>query len=199
MGVSSLRYGLNEIMRLRPVTWNWKNDSDRKTQLGLIAQDVETILPELVVQGTDKDQMLSLNYIGLLPVVIKAIQEQQATIAMLRNEIAALRRPDRNLVSEVAAYPRIESSGTTNTCSGNVTTDANGDATIMLPDDFEALHLDFRYQLTVIGQFAQAIISSEIANNRFRIKTDKPGVQVSWQVVGTRRDSREPARPGRAD
>jgi hypothetical protein len=39
---------------------------------------------------------------------------------------------------------------------------------------------DFRYQLTVIGQFAQAIASREIVNNGFAIKTDQPHVNVSW-------------------
>jgi len=42
--------------------------------------------------------------------------------------------------------------------------------------------------LTVIGQFAQAIVSEEIHNNRFTIKTDKPNVRVSWQVTGIRHD-----------
>ena len=45
-----------------------------------------------------------------------------------------------------------------NVYNGNVTTDANGDATVILPDYFEALNRDFLYQLTVIGQFAQAIV-----------------------------------------
>ena len=76
----------------------------------------------------------------------------------------------------------------TNICNGNVTTDANGEATVTLPADFESHNSDLRYQLTVIGQFAQAIISSEVKNNRFTIKTDKPRVRVSWQVTGIRND-----------
>jgi len=40
-------------------------------------------------------------------------------------------------------------------CNGNVTTNANGEATVALPDGFEARTRDFRYQLTVVGQFAQ--------------------------------------------
>jgi hypothetical protein len=70
-----------------------------------------------------------------------------------------------------------------------VTTDAQGDAVVDLPEWFETLNRDFRYQLTVIGQFAQAIVSSEIANGRFGIKTDKPNVKVSWQVTGVRQDA----------
>ena len=71
---------------------------------------------------------------------------------------------------------------------GMVTTDARGDAVVSLPAYVQALNGDFRYQLTVIGQFAQAIVAQEIANDRFAIKTDKPNVKVSWQVTGIRRD-----------
>jgi len=72
--------------------------------------------------------------------------------------------------------------------NGNVTTDANGEAVVTLPDYFEALNRDFRYQLTPVGQFAQAIVWQEIKDNRFVIKTDKPGVKVSWMVTGIRND-----------
>jgi trimeric autotransporter adhesin len=50
------------------------------------------------------------------------------------------------------------------------------------------LNMDFRYQLTCIGQFAQAIVANEISNNTFVIQTDLPNVKVSWQVTGTRND-----------
>jgi hypothetical protein len=43
--------------------------------------------------------------------------------------------------------------------------------------------------LGVIGQFAQAMIAGEMANNRFAIQTDKPNVKVSWQVTGIRQDA----------
>jgi hypothetical protein len=72
--------------------------------------------------------------------------------------------------------------------SGNATTDAQGDVMVQLPSYFQAMNRDFRYQLTVMGQFAQAIVSKEIANNQFSIKTDKPNVKVSWQITGVRND-----------
>jgi hypothetical protein len=76
-----------------------------------------------------------------------------------------------------------------NVYNGNVTTDGNGDAEVTLPDWFEALNRDFRYQLTVVGRFAQAMVASKIAGNRFTIKTDRPNVEVSWQVTGIRQDA----------
>jgi hypothetical protein len=57
-----------------------------------------------------------------------------------------------------------------------------------MPDYFAALNRDFRYQLTVVGQFAQAMIAEKISGTSFRIKTDKPRVEVSWQVTGIRKD-----------
>ncbi|MBV9265545.1 MAG: collagen-like protein [Acidobacteriaceae bacterium] len=83
----------------------------------------------------------------------------------------------------------VESPDMMNVYNGNVVTDGRGWATVTLPDWFEALNRDFRYQLTVIGQFAQAIIASKIAANQFVIRTDKPNVEVSWQVSGIRQDA----------
>ena len=83
----------------------------------------------------------------------------------------------------------VESPDMLNVYNGNITTDANGEAHVTLPHYFETLNQDFRYQLTVIGQFAQAIVSQEIANSCFTIKTDHPRVKVSWQVTGIRQDA----------
>ncbi|HSZ02616.1 MAG TPA: hypothetical protein VK788_24185 [Terriglobales bacterium] len=83
----------------------------------------------------------------------------------------------------------VESPDMKNIYDGNVTTNGNGDAVVTLPKWFEALNRDFRYQLTVIGQFAQAIVGSEISHHQFSIKTDKPNVKVSWQVTGIRQDA----------
>lgn len=83
----------------------------------------------------------------------------------------------------------VESPDMMNIYNGNVVTDARGRATITLPDYFEALNRDFRYQLTVVGQFAQAIVLHKVQSNHFTIKTNKPGVEVSWQITGVRQDA----------
>jgi hypothetical protein len=83
----------------------------------------------------------------------------------------------------------VESPDMMNIYNGNVTTDAQGDAVVSLPEWFETLKRDFRYQLTVVGQFAQAIVAGEVAGGQFSIKTDKPNVKVSWQVTGIRQDA----------
>jgi hypothetical protein len=83
----------------------------------------------------------------------------------------------------------VESPDMMNIYNGNANTDEQGSAVVRLPEWFETLNRDFRYQLTVIGQFAQAIVASKVANHQFAIKTDKPNVEVSWQVTGIRQDA----------
>ena len=83
----------------------------------------------------------------------------------------------------------VESPDMMNIYNGNITTDKKGEAIVTMPEYFVALNRDFRYQLTVIGQFAQAIVAEEIRNNSFVIRTDKPNVKVSWQITGIRQDA----------
>ena len=92
-------------------------------------------------------------------------------------------------------HSSVESSEMKNIYDGKVTTDSEGHATVQLPEWFEALNTDFRYQLTVIGQFAQAIVAREIENNQFEIRTSAPNVKVSWQVTGVRQDAYAKAHP----
>lgn len=73
--------------------------------------------------------------------------------------------------------------------SGNVTTGIDGRATVNLPGYVAALNEDFRYQLTVVGSFAQAIVGQKVRDGRFTIRTSEPGVEVSWQVTGVRADA----------
>ena len=70
-----------------------------------------------------------------------------------------------------------------------------GEATVRLPDWFETLNRDFRYQITPIGSFARAMVETEIEGNRFVIRTEEPTVRVSWQVSGIRHDAYAKAHP----
>jgi hypothetical protein len=83
----------------------------------------------------------------------------------------------------------VEAPDMMNIYNGNITTDENGEAVVLLPDYFQALNRDFRYQLTVIGTFAQAIVAEKIKSNRLVIRTSSPNVEVSWQVTGIRQDA----------
>jgi len=92
-------------------------------------------------------------------------------------------------------HASIESSEMMNLYTGNVTTDAKGEATVKMPSWFEAVNTDFRYQLTVMGQFAQAIVGRKLENNEFTIRTSVPNVEVSWQVTAVRHDAYAMAHP----
>jgi hypothetical protein len=82
----------------------------------------------------------------------------------------------------------VESPDMKNIYDGVVRLDANGQAIVELPEWFEALNRDFRYQLTCIGGFAPVYIADEVSANRFRIAGGKPGMKVSWTVTGIRHD-----------
>ncbi|MGB2704525.1 MAG: hypothetical protein WBC81_12720, partial [Chitinophagaceae bacterium] len=92
-------------------------------------------------------------------------------------------------------HAAVESNEVLNSYSGNIVTDASGKATVSLPEYFEAINKDYRYQLTVIGSFAQAIINKEVSNNKFEIATSIPNVKVSWEVKGVRNDARMKMNP----
>ncbi|MEL6134739.1 MAG: tail fiber domain-containing protein, partial [Bacteroidota bacterium] len=96
--IRNLDYGLQDVMSLRPVSYSWKGAADKGTHLGLIAQEVQKIMPEVVYDPAtdvqldedgnelpvDEDAMLGIYYTNLIPVLINAIQEQQAIIEELQ-------------------------------------------------------------------------------------------------------------------
>ncbi len=83
----------------------------------------------------------------------------------------------------------VESPDMMNVYNGNVVLDAEGRAVIDLPDWFEVLNRDFRYQLTPIGAPGPNLyVASEVSGNRFEIAGGAPGMTVSWQVTGIRHD-----------
>ena len=86
-------------------------------------------------------------------------------------------------------HTSVESPDMKTVYDGVVSLDENGAAEVEMPDWFEALNGDFRYQLTCIGGFAQVYIAEEIHDNQFRIAGGTPGMKVSWQVTGIRHDA----------
>lgn len=83
----------------------------------------------------------------------------------------------------------VESPDMMNVYNGNVLLDAQGQAYVELPEWFEALNKDFRYQLTCIGGHAPVFISKKVSGNGFRIAGGSPGLEVSWQITGIRKDA----------
>jgi hypothetical protein len=83
--IDNTNYGLDILSSLRPVEFNWNfEDNTASKNLGFIAQEVESLIPELVT--TDQNGFKQLNTIGLTPIIVKSIQEQQSQINDLSNE-----------------------------------------------------------------------------------------------------------------
>ncbi|WP_329805621.1 tail fiber domain-containing protein [Flavobacterium facile] len=104
--IEPLKYGLNEILKLKPVSFKWKEEKkdnfiipakDRETKLGFIAQEIKPVLPEVIEDTEWKEyeenpgvlvqkemERLGVSYAEIIPVSIKAIQEQQVQIEELK-------------------------------------------------------------------------------------------------------------------
>ncbi len=91
--------------------------------------------------------------------------------------------------NQYLSHSFVESPDMMNIYNGNVTLDANGEAWVALPDWFEALNRDFRYQLTPIGGWAPLYVAHKVQDHRFQIAGGAPGLEVSWQVTGIRQDA----------
>jgi hypothetical protein len=84
----------------------------------------------------------------------------------------------------------VESPDMMNIYNGVIVLDSKGEASVTLPDYFQALNSDFRYQLTAIGAPGPNLyVAEEISGNHFKVAGGKPGRKVSWQVTGVRQDA----------
>jgi len=87
--ISGSDYGINEIMALRPVEYNWLFESNKaRKSIGFIAQEVEDILPQLVM--TNADGRKQLNTIGIIPILTKAFQEQHQEVTSIKGQVTSI-------------------------------------------------------------------------------------------------------------
>jgi len=77
---------LNKVMQLNPVSYLMKDQKDNKRNLGLISQEVKEIFPSITHYVKESD-VLALSYTELIPILIKALQEQQGTIETQNSKI----------------------------------------------------------------------------------------------------------------
>ncbi len=108
--IKSISYGLNAVMNLKPVSYNWKDKKaiiGNGTNFGFIAQDLEKVLPDVVVHEKISQQEIDnakrdkgiditntdtygVKYSEIIPVLVKAIQEQQTIIEKQQKQIDEL-------------------------------------------------------------------------------------------------------------
>ncbi len=108
--VQPLNYGLDAVLKMRPVSFLWKHKKDDGLNYGLIAQELIEIIPELVSSsnadnGTESDSdaepgYLNVSYMELIPVLIKSIQEQNDLIQVQQKELFDLK-------SKLSEYERL--------------------------------------------------------------------------------------------
>ena len=111
--ITNLNYGLAEVLQMQPISFNWKNKNNPDTKLGLIAQDLQILVPEVVhTHVWEKDEAtghltkkeldrLGVYYSDLVPVLIKAIQEQQKIIESQGNALHTSKSNYEALLSRI--------------------------------------------------------------------------------------------------
>jgi TolA-binding protein len=91
-------------MQLRPVSYDKKigiKETEYNThEFGFIAQELQKTFPTLVSEGSDKDKILSVNYFAIIPILTKAIQEQQNSITSLQSQIDDLNKKIESLIEK---------------------------------------------------------------------------------------------------
>lgn len=110
--IQSIGYGLAEVMKLKPISFEWITAPEKGQNLGFIAQDLQAVLPEVVVDKTwEKDatgtlvarsiDRLAVKHLELIPVLTRAIQEQQQLINQLKASIIECKAQISTLQAEI--------------------------------------------------------------------------------------------------
>ena len=108
--INPLQKSLDKVMKLNGVTFNWDRSNAKNSnastslQYGFVAQEIEQVLPELVSEGADGYK--SVNYIGVIPVLTQAMQEQQTEIEQLKEENKKLNETIDALLKRVEALEK---------------------------------------------------------------------------------------------
>ena len=90
--IAQINYGLNEVLSLKPVTYNYKFDLKKRSEIGFIAEEVNESLPQLVYKNEETDEALGMDYSKMTAVLVKAMQEQHEYILNLEKRINELEK-----------------------------------------------------------------------------------------------------------
>src|SRR5262249_44703676 len=78
------------LLKLRPVTFSYRDDASSAPRYGLIAEEVATVYPELVTR-TATGEVQTVKYHELIPLLLNELQREQQNVATLKQELADLR------------------------------------------------------------------------------------------------------------
>lgn len=198
--VRDLGYGLAALRDLRPVSYNWKKSpvSDADTlftggtdnraygpdsegeQIGLIAQEVEEVVPQAV--QTDESGNKALNYIALIPVLIKSIQELEGQVDVLKEKVAALE-------SQLPEQDGEKDGNQILSCTPNPT---KGDLTVRYSLEEGVMSAKIRVSSVNGGSALERNCQSDSDNVQVNLAGFVPGVYVVTLVVdNSPKDSRQ--------
>jgi hypothetical protein len=90
--ISNIDSPLEKIMKMRGVYYNRIDDIESKRQVGVIAQEVEEVLPEVVLTDTSEDKNKSVAYGNIVALLIEGMKAQQSTIEALKNTLVNIRK-----------------------------------------------------------------------------------------------------------
>ncbi|MBX3019797.1 MAG: tail fiber domain-containing protein [Bdellovibrionaceae bacterium] len=99
--ITPLKDGLRIVRALPVYSYTMKNDPDKKVEFGLIAQKVQEIVPQLVRRISPNNDMLGVNYVGLIPWSLKAIQELDQEVTVVKEDVNALKQENQDLKSRM--------------------------------------------------------------------------------------------------
>jgi len=94
---------IEKIMQMRGVYFNTFIEKDRR-RIGVIAQEIEQVLPEVVFTDRTEDKHKSVAYGDIIAILIEGIKEQQSTIQSQAEEIASLKTSYNTLISTLTAF-----------------------------------------------------------------------------------------------
>lgn len=82
--ITNIDNALDKINKITPVNYSFIKDKNKKMKMGVIAQEIKEILPNLVSEFKGE---LSVDYVSLIGLLLKAIKEQQSQISELKEEL----------------------------------------------------------------------------------------------------------------
>jgi hypothetical protein len=94
---------LAKVLKLQGASFRWKNLPGDKRYFGLVAQDVERVIPEVVMTSDSNENQKGLSCTGLDAILVEAIKEQQVQIQTLQAELEGLKAQLTNGGSVTAA------------------------------------------------------------------------------------------------